>query len=152
VSDGEYLGLPVAIKRLKMNDGDSDQGFRVPSINSTHYHHSAFAQRLCREIISWKYLSHPNILPLLGASVSTDPRCFRILTEWMSGGNVMQYTRSNPDANRLRLVSPLAIFPPSLFSHPPTCYSSLKPRLVWLTSMISRSSTGISKGQVQRST
>jgi len=49
-------------------------------------------------------------MPLLGVSVSVDPRCFHILTEWMPNGNVMQYARSNPEANRLRLVSPLAVF------------------------------------------
>lgn len=37
--------------------------------------------------------------------MSQDQCCFRILTEWLSNGNVMEYTKSNPDANRLRLVS-----------------------------------------------
>ncbi|KAF9647235.1 kinase-like protein, partial [Thelephora ganbajun] len=92
VSSGEYLGCPVAIKRLRMNERDSDKIFK----------------RLCREIISWKHLSHPNILPLLGVSVSTGPYCFSILTEWMSNGTVMRYTRSNPEANRLQLLSQVA--------------------------------------------
>jgi len=76
----------------------------------------SFCPRLCREIIGWKHLSHPKILPLLGVSMSTNPHCFRILTEWMPNGNVMQYTRSNPEANRLRLVSPIAISPDSFLS------------------------------------
>ena len=105
MSDGEYLGFPVAIKRLKVNEGDSDRSFKVPLDNPTHRHHSEFTQRLCREIIGWKNMSHPNILPLLGVSVSANPRCFHILTEWMPGGDVMQYARSIPGANRLRLVS-----------------------------------------------
>ena len=29
VSKGEYLGCPVAIKRLKMNEGEPDRVFRV---------------------------------------------------------------------------------------------------------------------------
>ena len=33
VSDGEYLGRPVAIKRLKMNGGDSDRIFKVRLCN-----------------------------------------------------------------------------------------------------------------------
>ena len=65
-------------------------------------------QRFCREIIGWKRLSHPNVLPLLGVSVSTDPPSFRIVSEWMRNGNVMEYTRSNPEVNRLQLVSLLA--------------------------------------------
>ena len=72
---------------------------------------SVLAQRLCREIIGWKHLSHPNILPLLGVSVPANARSFHILTEWMPNGNVTQYTKSNPNANRLRLVRSLAIFP-----------------------------------------
>ena len=32
VSDGDYLGLPVAIKRLKTNKGDFDKMFKVCSI------------------------------------------------------------------------------------------------------------------------
>ena len=105
VNDGEYLGFPVAIKRLRMNEGDSDGSFKVPSTSSARCHRSFSTQRLCREIIGWKYLSHPNILPLLGVSVFADPHCFRIITEWMPGGNVVQYAKSNPEANRLGLVS-----------------------------------------------
>ena len=49
VSDGEYLGCPVAIKRLKM-EGDSDRIFKVLATNLMHYHrsvfHSDFAGRL----------------------------------------------------------------------------------------------------------
>jgi len=105
VSDGEYLGFPVAIKRLRLNEGDSDGSFKVPSVSSDAAIAQLPPQRLCREIIGWKYLSHPNILSLLGISVSADPHCICILTEWMPGGNVMQHARSNPEANRLRLVS-----------------------------------------------
>ena len=115
VSDGEYLGFSVAIKRLRMNEGDSDRCFKVPPTNCTQCHRSAFTQRLCREIIHWRHLSHPNILPLLGVSVSADQR-YSILTMWMPGGNVMEYATSNTDANRLRLVTPFAVSPSFSFS------------------------------------
>ncbi|KAF9645203.1 kinase-like protein [Thelephora ganbajun] len=91
VCNGEYLGFPVAIKRLRINEGDP--GF------------DRIFKRLCREIVCWKHLSHPNILPLLGVSVSADPQYFHILTEWMSNGNVIRYVRYNPEANRLKLLS-----------------------------------------------
>ena len=109
--DGEYLGHPVAIKRLRMSEGDSDRIFKVLLLDLVHHLSSASTQRLCREIISWKHLSHRNILPLFGISMSTDPHGFCVLTEWMPNGNVMQYTRSNPEANRLQLVGPLAVSP-----------------------------------------
>ena len=99
----------MAIKRLKMNEGDSEKGFKVPLFDLTHCRRSTFTQGFCQEIIGWKHLTHPNILPLLGVSVSIDPRCFCILTEWMPNGNVVQYTRSYPKANRLRLVSSSAV-------------------------------------------
>jgi hypothetical protein len=41
VSDGDYLGCPVAIKRLKM-EGDSDRLFKVLAINLMNYPRSAF--------------------------------------------------------------------------------------------------------------
>ena len=66
---------------------------------------SVLIQRLCREVLIWKRLSHPNVLPLLGVSMSKNPQYFRIISEWMPNGNVKEYIRSNPKANRLRLVS-----------------------------------------------
>lgn len=111
VSNGEYSGRPVAIKDLETDKGSRDATFKVPSINLAHYCCSDFNQWLCREIIIWKHLSHKNILPLLGVFVSADSRCFRILTEWMSNGNVIRYAKLYPKENRLRLVSLLVVFP-----------------------------------------
>ena len=115
VNEGKYMGFPVAIKRLRIKEGDSDNIFKVHSINLAYCCHSFFVQRLCRETIAWKYLSHPNILPLKGIYVSVDPTRFCILSEWMPNGNVMEYTRLNPEANRLRLVSHLSFSPISPF-------------------------------------
>ena len=58
--------------------------------------------------------------------MSTDPQCFRILSDWMQNGNVMEYARSNPDVNRLRLVSPLAISARIPALRPMTTLSSLR--------------------------
>lgn len=109
VSEGEYLGSPVAIKCFKISEEGYEGIFKVPSIGLARNDYSAFTQKFCQEVIGWKHLSHPNIQPLFGVSVSPDPRRFRILTEWMPNGNVTQYTRSNPEANRLQLVGPLVI-------------------------------------------
>ena len=111
VSDGEYLGCTVAIKDLRITKGDFDKLFKVRSFNPARSRCSTSSQRFCREIICWKHLSHPNILPLLGVSVSKTPRRFRILSEWMPNGNLMAYTKSNPEANRLQLVCPLSFSP-----------------------------------------
>ncbi|KAF9780033.1 kinase-like domain-containing protein [Thelephora terrestris] len=89
VIKGEYSGSPVAIKRLRVGQGDYSRVFKW----------------LCREAIGWKRLTHPNILPLLGISIVPDNNRLDILTEWMPSGNIMEYTKSNPEANRLRLLS-----------------------------------------------
>ena len=34
-----------------------------------------------------------------------DPQHFRIVSDWKQNGNVVEYTKSNPEANRLLLVS-----------------------------------------------
>ena len=78
----------------------------VTALGEAHRNRSPPTQGLCREVLIWKRLSHPNVLPLLGVSVSKSPQYFRIISEWMPNGNVTEYTRSNPEANRLRLVSP----------------------------------------------
>ncbi|KAF9784798.1 kinase-like domain-containing protein [Thelephora terrestris] len=73
-----------------------------------HEDTNRISKELCREIIGWKHLSHPNILPLLGVSVSLDPDSFRILTRWMINGNITEYARSNPEVNRLQLLFEVA--------------------------------------------
>jgi len=47
-------------------------------------------QRLFKEIVIWRRLSHPGILPALGVS----PRLFPtyVIIEWMINGNIMEFT------------------------------------------------------------
>jgi serine/threonine protein kinase len=54
-------------------------------------------------VLLWKRLNHPNILPFYGASMNWNQ--FGMVSPWMENGNVINYTRMNPEANRLRLVS-----------------------------------------------
>jgi prepilin-type processing-associated H-X9-DG protein len=46
-------------------------------------------------------MRHPNVLPLLGITI--DP--FRLVSEWMPGGDLPRYIKNHPDTNRLELVS-----------------------------------------------
>ena len=55
----------------------------------------------------WKHLTHPNILSLLGVTVTP----FQLISNWMSGGDLPGYIEKNPNADRLKLVggSPVVI-------------------------------------------
>ena len=51
----------------------------------------------------WKSLQHPNVLPLIGVSMSESH--FAMVSEWMENGSISDFLKKNPDANRLELVS-----------------------------------------------
>lgn len=57
-------------------------------------------QDFCQEVVLWKHLEHPNIVPLMGATV--DP--FQALFVWMTGGDLSEYISAHPCADRLSLV------------------------------------------------
>ena len=50
----------------------------------------------------WRSLHHPNVLPLLGATV-TGSRLVMV-SEWMKNGNINEFVRVHPERNRLELV------------------------------------------------
>ena len=60
------------------------------------------AQRFCKEVVTWKALQHPNILPLIGVTMSKTK--FAMVSDWMVNGNINDFVRARPDANRLELV------------------------------------------------
>jgi len=49
-----------------------------------------------------KLNSHPNVLPVIRVSEGGFPLC--IMSPWMPDGNITQYTKANPGADRLILV------------------------------------------------
>ena len=54
--------------------------------------------------VVWKHLTHPNIVPLLGATV--DPP--QLISDQMPGGNLTEYITGHPDVDRISLVSDLS--------------------------------------------
>ena len=50
----------------------------------------------------WKTLRHPNVLPLIGVTM-TEIR-FEIVSEWMVNGNINDFVKARPDVDRLGLV------------------------------------------------
>jgi hypothetical protein len=59
-------------------------------------------QRFCKEVVGWKSLRHPNVLPLLGVAV--DETRFAMVSEWMVNGHINGFVKANVDADRLELV------------------------------------------------
>ena len=73
------------------------------------HHRQQNPQTFCREAVMWKHLKHQNIVPLKGVTI--DP--FQLVSDWVSGGDLPDYIRTNPDADRPRLVStPAMVFTP----------------------------------------
>ena len=60
------------------------------------------AQTFCKEVVTWKSLHHPNVLPLLG--VTMGKRVFAMVSEWMVNGNINEFVETHRDANRFELV------------------------------------------------
>ena len=52
--------------------------------------------------MTWKALRHPNVLPLLGVTMSDTQ--FAMVSEWMANGNINQFIEAHRDANRFELV------------------------------------------------
>ena len=62
----------------------------------------------------WKSLKHPNILPLLGATISPS----QLISVLMPAGDLSKYLPKNPDTNRIGLVGiDLVVLSVIAFSH-----------------------------------
>jgi len=59
-------------------------------------------QRFCREGVAWKHLRHPNILPLIGVTVSNQR--FAMVSAWMENGNINEFVEKDRHVNRVELV------------------------------------------------
>ena len=56
----------------------------------------------CKEVITWKALRHPNVVPLIGTTVSGTQ--LEMISEWMPNGNINAFLKTHPDADLLGLV------------------------------------------------
>jgi hypothetical protein len=60
------------------------------------------SQAYLHELIMWRCLRHPNIVPLIGTSGHFP---VSLVSEWMTGGTVTAFLRGYPDWDRSFLVS-----------------------------------------------
>ena len=63
-------------------------------------------QAFYREVVVWRRLQHPNIVPFLGVVAKIPP--FKIVCQWMENGRITEYARKCPDVDHVDLVSGLA--------------------------------------------
>lgn len=59
-------------------------------------------QNFYEEAVSWKRLEHPNIVPLLGITITSSPH--QLVSGWISGGNLTEYIKNNSAVDQLGLV------------------------------------------------
>ena len=106
---GQHEGREVAVKVLRVcPTSGPDKVMRV----SYQCHYPKMCrqidcenQRFCKEVLTWRALCHPNVLPLLGVTMGER---FTMVSEWMENGNVTEFIRANRDVNRLKLVRPFS--------------------------------------------
>ncbi|KAF9643689.1 kinase-like protein, partial [Thelephora ganbajun] len=60
----------------------------------------------CREVVAWKHFRHPNILPLLGVTVSGTR--LLMVSEWMENGNINEFVQRDRSTNRTALLVDIA--------------------------------------------
>ena len=66
----------------------------------------------------WRALRHPNVLPMLGVTATEPP--FAMVSEWMTNGDINDFVKTHPEADRLKLVGPSPKFCyPRLSYRPP---------------------------------
>ena len=96
----------MAIKALRVYKEEDVQkvkkvthpAFPIPLTPVANHRNQVF----CKEVLMWRRVSHPNIVPFLG--VSEAPAPLSMVSEWMPNGNVRDYVGKNPETSRLQLV------------------------------------------------
>jgi len=83
---GSYKEQEVAIKVILRYATDDEKAIR---------------RRLCREAVIWKRMSHPNVLPFIGVTLSEE---LSTVSPWMENGNVLNYLGDNHEANPIKLL------------------------------------------------
>ena len=112
VSRGEYQGRPVAIKTLRQYPTDDPEerfcvSVKLSAVVGDPVSLNAL-QKFRREVVAWRHLHHPNILPFIG--VILEPPRFAMVSEWMDHGNINQYIKRHGGVNRAQLVGGCTIY------------------------------------------
>ena len=108
VHRGKYNGRPAAVKVMRLyTTSNYELFFSVGASFHTAKKKTPdpIIQRFCREAVEWRHLRHPNVLPLLGATLDKQEPKFALVSEWMDNGNINQFIQNHGEVNRVQLVS-----------------------------------------------
>ncbi|KAJ7839211.1 kinase-like domain-containing protein, partial [Mycena olivaceomarginata] len=81
---------------------------KVLRIFTTEFQLNKLYKELAREVLIWKELSHPNVLPLLGIDLTARKPSCCLVSPWMENGNVTAFLERHPDFNKSSLVRDIA--------------------------------------------
>ncbi|EED83249.1 predicted protein [Postia placenta Mad-698-R] len=81
-------------------DGTKKLALKKLRISESERHDKRIIRDFSREILCWKFLHHPNINKLVGASLDS----FSMLSPWMENGNVPSYIHDTPDVDWIGLL------------------------------------------------
>ena len=102
IYEGTLNGRKVRIKQVRVYSNGDPRG-----IQEVRYPFFPFtpvvlkgAQKSYQEAVTWKHMKHMNIVPFRGVTIAP----LQLISDWMPGGDLLQYIDRNPDAIRLRLV------------------------------------------------
>ncbi|KAF9646470.1 kinase-like protein [Thelephora ganbajun] len=87
VRKGRYHDQEVVARALKV---------------SPHTNLERIRKRFCRQIMIWRALCHPNVLLLLGVTMTETQLV--MVSEWTANGNINEFMKAHPDANQLELL------------------------------------------------
>jgi serine/threonine protein kinase len=102
VYKGEYLGVPVAVKIPRFHADNQSRAHRVRPPLHVCVCTDISGQAFRNEVVTWKCLRHPNIVPFMGIS-SISPVC--LVSEWMPEGTLLAFLKRNPEEHRIKYVS-----------------------------------------------
>ena len=104
---GNEDGHIFAVKRLRVYESDDVRHMKkVIQIDDSLcncFLLESLSQKFCKRLVTCKRIRHENILSIEG--VANGPFDSSLVSKWMDNGNMLQYTKTNPQADRVRLVS-----------------------------------------------
>ena len=105
---GHSRNQAICLKIIKVNRRTQIKHLlKVSLFNAFNNGDCLTSQAFFKEALLWGHLSHPNILPFYGIyHVEDTYGRISFVSPWMENGNVTEYLKRHPLANRLLLVRP----------------------------------------------